>query len=94
MVVQAVALDQPAGVGFIYADCGEHVGTTEGAALDIAAFVALFFQTFANIKGRVFHLASKSYGGRYPPVFARAIIRGWFHRAWNRSISNDLKWFH
>lgn len=66
-------IDQPVGVGFSYADYGEHVGTTEDAAFDIAAFVAIFFQTFDKFKGREFHLAGESYGGRYLPVFASAI---------------------
>lgn len=37
-------------------------GTTEDAAKDIAAFVRIFFDTFAEFKGRPFHLAGESYG--------------------------------
>jgi len=66
-------IDQPVGVGFSYAEYGEYVGTTEEAALDVAAFVAIFFETFSQFKGRGFHMAGESYGGRYIPVFASAV---------------------
>ncbi|PPQ84538.1 hypothetical protein CVT25_007608 [Psilocybe cyanescens] len=66
-------VDQPVGVGYSYADYGESVTTTEEAAKDIAAFVAIFFEHFSKLKGRAFHMASESYGGRYIPVFASEI---------------------
>ncbi|KAJ7499907.1 serine carboxypeptidase [Mycena latifolia] len=66
-------VDQPIGVGFSYAEYGETVSTTEEAAKDIAAFVAIFFAHFNKFQGRGFHLAGESYAGRYLPVFAAAI---------------------
>ncbi|EKM51694.1 uncharacterized protein PHACADRAFT_261985 [Phanerochaete carnosa HHB-10118-sp] len=66
-------IDQPIGVGFSYADHGEYVSTTEDAAKDIAAFVAIFFEHFSSFKGRAFHMAGESYGGRYVPAFASAV---------------------
>ncbi|PCH38417.1 serine carboxypeptidase [Wolfiporia cocos MD-104 SS10] len=66
-------IDQPIGVGFSYADYGETVSTTPEAAKDIAAFVAIFFEHFSKFKGRSFHMAGESYGGRYIPVFASAV---------------------
>jgi len=36
-------------------------GTTEEAAKDIAAFVAIFFQNFSKFRGRAFHMAGESY---------------------------------
>ncbi|KAA1475365.1 alpha/beta-hydrolase [Dentipellis sp. KUC8613] len=66
-------VDQPVGVGFSYAEYGEHVDTSEEAAQDIAAFVALFFENFPSFKGRAFHMAGESYGGRYVPLFASAV---------------------
>ncbi|KAF7338843.1 Carboxypeptidase [Mycena sanguinolenta] len=66
-------VDQPIGVGFSYADYGEFVSTTEEAAKDIAAFVAIFFAHFSKFQGRGFHLSGESYGGRYLPVFAAEI---------------------
>ncbi|EPQ61291.1 serine carboxypeptidase [Gloeophyllum trabeum ATCC 11539] len=66
-------IDQPVGVGFSYAEYGEYVSTTEEAAKDVAAFVAIFFEHFSSFKGRAFHMAGESYGGRYVPIFASAI---------------------
>ncbi|TRM62404.1 Alpha/Beta hydrolase protein [Schizophyllum amplum] len=66
-------IDQPIGVGFSYADYGETAYTTDEAAKDVAAFVAIFFEHFSQFKGRPFHMAGESYGGRYLPVFASAI---------------------
>lgn len=66
-------IDQPIGVGFSYADHGEFVSTTEEAAVDIAAFVAIFFENFVQFKGRPFHMAGESFGGRYIPLFASAV---------------------
>ncbi|KAI0069949.1 serine carboxypeptidase [Panus rudis PR-1116 ss-1] len=66
-------IDQPIGVGASYADFGETVGTTEEAAEDIAAFVAIFFEHFTKFKGRAFHMAGESYAGRYLPAFAAKI---------------------
>jgi carboxypeptidase C (cathepsin A) len=36
--------------------------TTEQAAQDIAAFIAIFFEHFPSFKGRTFHMAGESYG--------------------------------
>lgn len=36
--------------------------TTEEAAKDVAAFVAIFFENFSRFKGRGFHMAGESYG--------------------------------
>ncbi|KAJ3532604.1 hypothetical protein NMY22_g7676 [Coprinellus aureogranulatus] len=63
-------IDQPIGVGFSYADYGEHVGTSEEAAKDITAFIHTFFEHFPKFKGLPFHMAGESYAGRYLPVFA------------------------
>ncbi|GJE94861.1 serine carboxypeptidase [Phanerochaete sordida] len=63
-------VDLPIGVGFSYADHGEYVSTSEETAKDVAAFVAIFFEHFSKFKGRAFHMASMSYGGRYIPTFA------------------------
>ena len=57
-------IDQPVGVGYSYADHDRIVTTTEEAAADIAAFVALFFEHFPEFKNRAFHMAGESYGVR------------------------------
>jgi carboxypeptidase C (cathepsin A) len=61
-------------VGFSYSEHGARVSTTEQA--DIQAFIAIFFATFKEFKGRPLHLSGESYGGRYLPVFAGAIHDG------------------
>ncbi|THU77428.1 alpha/beta-hydrolase [Dendrothele bispora CBS 962.96] len=66
-------VDQPIGTGFSYAEYGESVSTTEEAAKDIAAFIAIFFEHFTKFKGRALHMAGESYGGRYIPLFASAV---------------------
>ncbi|KAH7098189.1 peptidase S10, serine carboxypeptidase [Auriculariales sp. MPI-PUGE-AT-0066] len=66
-------LDQPVNAGFSYADHGERVTTTDEAAVDVAAFVAIFFETFSEFRGGAFHMAGESYTGRYLPVFASAV---------------------
>ncbi|KAL1692251.1 Alpha/Beta hydrolase protein [Schizophyllum commune] len=66
-------IDQPVGVGYSYADYGEHAYTTEDGAKDIAAFVAIFFEHFSQFKGRPFHMAGESYAGRYLPLYASAV---------------------
>ncbi|EMD36609.1 hypothetical protein CERSUDRAFT_84791 [Gelatoporia subvermispora B] len=66
-------VDQPIGVGFSYAEHGEFIDNTLDASKDIAAFVAIFFEHFTQFKGRPFHMAGESYGGRYIPVFAAEI---------------------
>ena len=37
-------------------------GTSEDAAEDIAAFVAIFFENFTKFRGRRFHMVGESYG--------------------------------
>ncbi|KAI0344400.1 serine carboxypeptidase [Trametopsis cervina] len=72
-VANMIFIDQPIGTGFSYADYGEYVSTTEEAAIDVAAFVAIFFEYFSHLKGNKLHLAGESYAGRYIPVFASEI---------------------
>ncbi|KZT24370.1 serine carboxypeptidase [Neolentinus lepideus HHB14362 ss-1] len=69
----ASSWSSPVGVGHSYAEYGETVSTTEEAAVDIAAFVAIFFEHFGLFKNRGFHMAGESYGGRYIPLFASAV---------------------
>lgn len=35
-----------------------------------------FFETFKEFEGRAFHMAGESYGGRYLPIFASAVVDG------------------
>ncbi|WVR03482.1 hypothetical protein IAU60_000473 [Kwoniella sp. DSM 27419] len=69
-------LDEPIGVGFSHAENGQQVATTEAAAKDVQAFITIFFEAFKEFEGRAFHMAGESYGGRYLPVFASAVLDG------------------
>ncbi|EJD40580.1 serine carboxypeptidase [Auricularia subglabra TFB-10046 SS5] len=84
-------LDQPVGVGFSYSDYGEYVSTTEEAAVDVAAFITVFFETFSKFKGRPFHMAGESYGGRYLPVFASAVYESNAQAVTNGSTPINLQ---
>ncbi|KAF5312208.1 hypothetical protein D9619_003689 [Psilocybe cf. subviscida] len=66
-------VDQPIGVGFSYADHGETVSSSEEAAKDIAALLAIFFENFTKFKGSALHMAGESYAGRYIPLFAAEV---------------------
>ncbi|KAK4684296.1 hypothetical protein P7C73_g5896, partial [Tremellales sp. Uapishka_1] len=78
-------LDEPIGVGFSRGEHGQGVANTEEAARDVQAFVSIFFETFKEFEGRDFHMAGESYGGRYLPVFASAVVDG------NRQLKADGK---
>ncbi|CAD6587184.1 MAG: hypothetical protein TREMPRED_004679 [Tremellales sp. Tagirdzhanova-0007] len=67
-------VDQPIGVGFSHGVDGQSVVTTEMAAIDIAAFIDIFFDTFKEYQGLPFHMTGESYGGRYLPVFASEVF--------------------
>lgn len=70
-------LDQPSGVGFSFNHNGQLTHSrTEQAAVDVGAFVQMWFETFTEFKGRKFHMAGESYGGRYLPLFASAVLDG------------------
>ncbi|RDW22792.1 Alpha/Beta hydrolase protein [Yarrowia lipolytica] len=69
-----IFLDQPVGSGFSYSD--EPVDTTAAAAIDVYAFLNLFFTSFPQYnKGQSFHITSESYGGHYAHVFAEEILK-------------------
>ncbi|KAK8845643.1 hypothetical protein IAR55_006359 [Kwoniella newhampshirensis] len=70
-------LDEPSGVGFSFNENGQLLHTrTEQAAVDVGNFVQMWFETFSEFKGRKFHMAGESYGGRYLPLFASAVLDG------------------
>ncbi|OBA21914.1 hypothetical protein METBIDRAFT_10831 [Metschnikowia bicuspidata var. bicuspidata NRRL YB-4993] len=66
-------LDQPVNVGFSYSL--QSVSTTTAAAVDVYAFLELFFKQFAAFRKNDFHIAGESYAGRYIPLFAAEILR-------------------
>lgn len=54
-------VDQLIGTGFSRAGYGKAVSTTEEAAKDIAAFMAVFFENFTQFKGHALRMTSESY---------------------------------
>ncbi|KAK0484113.1 Alpha/Beta hydrolase protein [Armillaria luteobubalina] len=63
-------IDHPVGTGFSH---GDMISTTEEAALDITAFISIFFEMFTQFQGRALHMAGESYGGWFLPLFAAAV---------------------
>ena len=54
-------LDQPAGVGFSFSQSGQPTHrTTEDAAIDVQAFVTMWFEIFKEYQGRKFHMSGES----------------------------------
>ncbi|PVF96677.1 peptidase S10 serine carboxypeptidase [Serendipita vermifera] len=68
-----IFLDQPIDVGYSYGDKVPIPSTAPQAARDVHAFLTIWFETFTKFKGRGFHFAGESYGGRYIPVYASHI---------------------
>lgn len=64
-------------MGFSYADFGMTVSTTEEAAVVVQDFIALFFETFTEYKGRPFHISGESYGVRQRPESQFVTTAGW-----------------
>jgi carboxypeptidase C (cathepsin A) len=47
---------------------------TEESAVDVAAFFAILSEQFPQFRGRKLHLAGESFGGRFLPLSAAAIM--------------------
>ncbi|KAJ7721945.1 Alpha/Beta hydrolase protein [Mycena maculata] len=70
-----IFLDQPADVGFSYADPGASVKGCAEAAQDVYFFLQLFFEQFPEYAKLPFHVAGESFGGIYGPQIASVIWR-------------------
>ena len=83
-------LDQPAGVGFSFSQAGQPTHrTTEDAAVDVQAFVSLWFETFKEFEGRKFHMSGESVRSFFSfVVWARASRLTWLDLQYGgRSVS-------
>ncbi|CAG8647835.1 3392_t:CDS:2 [Acaulospora morrowiae] len=65
-----IFLDQPTNVGYSY---GSGVSNTLSAAVDVYAFLQIFFKEFSQYSGLDFHIAGESYAGHYIPAIAAEI---------------------
>ncbi|CAG8738328.1 4655_t:CDS:2, partial [Racocetra persica] len=66
-------LEQPAKVGYSYSDGGDDVSTSIEGALNVYAFLQLFFKEFPKYAKLDFHIAGESYAGHYIPAIASDI---------------------
>ncbi|KAF9528150.1 serine carboxypeptidase [Crepidotus variabilis] len=67
-------MDLPAAVGFSYSDDSKEVVPVETVALDVNAFLIIFFEHFTIFKGLPFHFAADSYASSYLPAFATTLL--------------------
>jgi cathepsin A (carboxypeptidase C) len=71
-------VDQPAGVGFSYVDTADDPNSypqrSEEAARDFIAALRLVVLAFPELRAAPIYLTGESYGGRYVPVYAAAIL--------------------
>ncbi|RIB03670.1 Alpha/Beta hydrolase protein, partial [Gigaspora rosea] len=63
-----IFLDQPTNTGYSYG--GDNVTDTSTAALDVYAFLQIFFQEFHNYAKLDFHIAGESFSGHWIPAIA------------------------
>ncbi|KIJ55246.1 hypothetical protein M422DRAFT_23855 [Sphaerobolus stellatus SS14] len=79
-----IFLDQPVNTGYSYSSDGTSVNNTPDAAVDVWAFLELFFKQFPEYVNLPFHVAGESYGGHLAPNIASVI-----HKK-NRELALDL----
>lgn len=71
-----VYIDQPVGVGFSYIDDKDtpYPSTTADSSPDLLIFIKILYRAFPSLSNVDLHLSGESYGGRYIPALATAII--------------------
>ncbi|KAF0412026.1 peptidase S10, serine carboxypeptidase [Gigaspora margarita] len=65
-----IFLDQPMNVGYSH---GSKVSSSHAAAIDVYAFLQIFFQEYSQYARLDFHIAGESYAGHYIPAIAAEI---------------------
>lgn len=74
-VSNMIFVEQPAGVGFSYADDKADLTTGDSqAAIDNYNFLQGFFKRFPEYKNNDLFISSESYGGHYMPTLAKQIV--------------------
>jgi carboxypeptidase C (cathepsin A) len=70
-----VFVEQPAGVGFSYAEDSEYLKTNDTiAAQDNYKTIQAFLERFPDFRANDLHISSESYGGHYMPQLAVEIV--------------------
>ena len=67
-------VEQPAGVGFSYADHQVEMGDAVAAKLN-TEFILAFFKAFPERQNNDFYISGESYAGVYIPMFADNLIQ-------------------
>jgi carboxypeptidase C (cathepsin A) len=69
-------VEQPAGVGFSFADTDEDLLTDDAtSAADNYELVLQFLKRFPERRSNPFYVASESYGGHYMPQLTLEILK-------------------
>ncbi|KAL2684687.1 hypothetical protein Neosp_005772 [[Neocosmospora] mangrovei] len=69
-----IFVDQPVNVGFSYSDDSSGVNHAEAAAIELVDFIRVFYQGYPDMRDVPLFIAGESYGGRYVPMTAAAVI--------------------
>ncbi|ORC89495.1 putative serine carboxypeptidase (CBP1), putative,serine peptidase, Clan SC, Family S10 [Trypanosoma theileri] len=71
-----IYIDQPAGVGFSYANQSDYDKNEKEVADDMYNFLQAFFNQHKNLQNNDFFVVGESYGGHYAPATAYRINEG------------------
>jgi len=75
-IANMVYIEQPAGVGFSYADDeNEYYTGDDIAAQDNTKLIQEFLTTYPHFKHNDIYLTAESYGGHYLPMWASSIVK-------------------
>ncbi len=70
----ALWLDQPAGVGFSYADKSGYDHDEDEVGRDALAFLQAYFAAHPELQGNQLYIAAESYGGHYAAAVSYAVF--------------------
>lgn len=73
-VANMLFVEQPAGVGFSYAEDGDYHTGDDQAAVDNYQLILNFLQRYPEVQNNPFYITSESYGGHYMPELAKEIV--------------------
>ncbi|RNF05275.1 serine carboxypeptidase [Trypanosoma conorhini] len=71
-----IYVDQPAGVGFSYAEKADYDKDEMGVSEDMYHFLQAFFTAHKELRNNEFFVVGESYGGHYAPATAHRVNQG------------------